>query len=185
MHHLCEHKCWRAATCACPLPSACQHTRPAAAATSCANQACTTRRNAAHHHTCVQSPLRGARTSATSPPHLLVLVLPVLFTHQLHERVVHAAARGQEEAGAGRQRVEEEQLLLHAHGAVVALLRLLDACARLWRARAGWEVRAARRQKLPAVLAHVRCARPASALKGCGTGVMHPRPAGAQRKHGG
>ena len=44
---------------------------------------------------------------------------------ELHKRVVDAGAVGLEEAGAGRELVEEEELLLSAHQPVVPLLRLL------------------------------------------------------------
>lgn len=46
---------------------------------------------------------------------------------ELHQVVVDARAVWQEEAAAGAQRVEEEELLLRAHIAVVTLLGLLDA----------------------------------------------------------
>mmetsp|Transcript_16660 Transcript_16660/g.40842 ORF Transcript_16660/g.40842 Transcript_16660/m.40842 type:complete len:383 (-) Transcript_16660:188-1336(-) len=57
---------------------------------------------------------------------LIVLVLPVLLADERDERVVDLGAVGQEEARTGRQRVEEEQLLVHADEAVVALLGLRD-----------------------------------------------------------
>ena len=48
-------------------------------------------------------------------------------TPHVLERVVDARAGGHEEAGPGRHAVEEEQLLLRAQRAVVALARLLHA----------------------------------------------------------
>lgn len=61
------------------------------------------------------------------PPHLLVLVLPVLLPHEVDECVVDAATMGQEEGATGGQVVEKEQVLLHTHVAVVTLLGLLYA----------------------------------------------------------
>mmetsp|Transcript_6588 Transcript_6588/g.15853 ORF Transcript_6588/g.15853 Transcript_6588/m.15853 type:complete len:566 (+) Transcript_6588:515-2212(+) len=58
---------------------------------------------------------------------LVVLVLPVLLLDQRHEAVVDAGAVGLEEARAGGQRVEEEEVVLLPEEAVVALLCLGDA----------------------------------------------------------
>ena len=58
---------------------------------------------------------------------LVVLVLPVLLAHELHELVVNLSALGQEEARARGEGVEEEELLLETDQAVVPLLGLLDA----------------------------------------------------------
>jgi hypothetical protein len=76
------------------------------------------------------------------PPHLLVLVLPVLFPYHRDQRVVHARARGLEEGAAGGEGVEEEELVLHAQVAVVALLGLLHACLGwFWGGRGGGGLR--------------------------------------------
>mmetsp|Transcript_42518 Transcript_42518/g.68384 ORF Transcript_42518/g.68384 Transcript_42518/m.68384 type:complete len:378 (-) Transcript_42518:121-1254(-) len=58
---------------------------------------------------------------------LVILVFPVLFAYESHEIVVHLGAVGEEETRARGQVVEEEQLLVHADDAVVALLGLFDA----------------------------------------------------------
>jgi len=57
--------------------------------------------------------------------HLVEAPLVVFAPHEADETVVHARAVWEEEATAGAQVVEEEQLLLQAHPPVVTLLRKL------------------------------------------------------------
>jgi hypothetical protein len=59
--------------------------------------------------------------------HLFVSVIPVLLPHIRDEGVVYARPLGEEETGARGELVEEEEVVLHAEDAVVALLGLLDA----------------------------------------------------------
>lgn len=60
-----------------------------------------------------------------SASHLLVLILPVLLSHQLNECVVDASTMWQEETAAWAQVMEEEELLLHTNITMIALFGLL------------------------------------------------------------
>mmetsp|Transcript_9657 Transcript_9657/g.17055 ORF Transcript_9657/g.17055 Transcript_9657/m.17055 type:complete len:222 (+) Transcript_9657:1464-2129(+) len=71
--------------------------------------------------------------------HLIVLILPVLFSDVIHKCVVDASAMRQKKARARGKRVEEEELLLHTHIAMVALLGLLHAMLVLLELLLVWE----------------------------------------------